>query len=332
MSNQPKIKPILNGEILKKAMSESAEKREVIAEGFLAKNEFFMFVAEPGAGKSTLSAQALIELTSGLPLFGTYKVPRPMKVLYIQAERSIMELLERVKEMSEHYPINYDNIYATDSFQVLNLMNANDADAFIDYIDEYCPDIDIIFIDPIYATVRGGLKDDIPASSFTNTMSHLQAKLRKKSNGPLLWYNHHTKRDTYSKEGDRIKHKNNAYGSQWLFAHATIIYEVEKGKNGTKFFKTKDNYKFRPNELNLQYDNETGLSTVDVTDMPAIDRINFYLDKCKAEDKTITFNDIQNGSKVCTRTARDIIMHSYVKDRLKVVNTIKTKKFYKIIN
>jgi RecA-family ATPase len=320
------ILPPLTGDKLMEALKKSDGKRDFIADGFLYEQTILMMAAEPGLGKSTISIQAAIELAAGLPLFGVFEVPRPMKVLYIQTERPVLESLERIEIISKTLPVVKENLHITDTYQIFNVLDPKHAEVFINCVKRDCPDVDVIFCDPIYAMVSGGLKDDVPASAFTKTMSALQ-----RETGATLWYNHHTKRETYSSSGDRIKVSDPFYGSQWIKANVTSSYHMTKGINGVRLIKKKDNYNLLSNQLDFDYDPETSLSTLPVDALPAIEKLKNYLRIKEIDQKTFSFKDMEEATKISTRRVRELILHSPIKEKLNVVSSKRNKNLYQVV-
>ncbi len=320
--------PPLTGEILLTRLDEKVE-REIIAEGFLYELTTLMISADPGAGKSTILTQVAVELAAGLPVFGYFHVPKPVKVLYIQTERNILELLERLQVISKTYPIKTkevsENLMITDEYQKLNLLNPTHADTFINCIKRDSSDAKVIFIDPIYSTVAGGLSSDIPASAFTRVMNRLQKELKC-----CMGYSHHTTKDSYNKDGVKIDKDDPFYGSQWLKAHITGSYNMKNTEVGVTLFKKKDNYRILSPKIALEYDAETELCSVIEQKLGSLDRIKNFVRIKQLDQKTFDFNQMQAQTELCTRTLRKLMVHRSIKDLFKVVSTYRNKNLYKI--
>lgn len=317
------IASCITGNELAMAMKTTHKKRKFLAEGFLYEKTINMIAADPGVGKSTISVQVAVELAAGLPVFGVYAVPRPMKVLYIQTERSILELMERLDSLQKRFPIVTENIFITDEYQGFNLLNTEHQKLFVECVMRDCPDADIIFIDPIYCMVAGGLKDDIPASAFTKAMSVLQ-----KSTNAVLWYNHHTVKAQYNIKGDAIEKADPFYGSQWIKAHVTGSFHMKKHAKGVKLILKKDNYNILPELIELEYDEETGICSVEFEDMPAMDKVKAFINSRRIDKKEFSFNDMQKATKVGTRRLRELVVHSSISPLLNVVSSNKNKHLY----
>jgi len=319
------ISPALTGDALMAAMTGVTEKRKVIADGFLYEKTILMMSADPGVGKSTIAAQMTVELAAGLPLFGTFTVPEPCKVFYIQAERCITEFLERINTLSKRFPILKDNIIATDEYQKFNLLNADHADLFVECILRDYQKAKVIIVDPIYCLVAGGLKDDVPASAFTKVMSRVH-----KETGSMLYYDHHTVKQQHDSHGNPIKKDDPFYGSQWLKAHCTGGYYIEHTNKGSILRLKKDNYGILRKEIDLTYDQEQGICYLEEQELPSIDRVIRFLNRRRGMDESFCFEDIQAETKLCTRTLRSLLLHTSIKEQLKHVSTIGNKHFYTV--
>ena len=319
------IEKPLNGNALREYISNAKNARESIVEGFLYKYTSTMISADPGLGKSTVATQVAVELATGLPVFGVLEVTRPHKILYIQTERSILEFAERLETISKIYPINVDNIYVTDEYQKLNIMKPDNLDLLIRAITRECPELDVVFIDPIYSMVPGGLKDEGRATIFNNAMNMIQ-----KTTNAALYYNHHTVKAQHGSDGGAIERDDPFYGSQWLKAHVTGSYHLKKTDSGVKFICKKDNYNVLHKTIELDYDAETQLCSIPKDEIPAIERVKNFLKVKKIDGKTFTFNELVLSTGVCTRTARKLLMHSSIRPLLIVVSASKNRHIYRV--
>ncbi len=313
------------GEALFVEVVKSHDKRKAFAEGLIYEQTITMCAADPGAGKSTVSTQMAMELAAGVPVFGYFHVPKPCKVLYIQSERGLVEIFERMNLLKETIPLEDGNLFITDQFQKLNLTKPDHAELFLDYIKLHCPDPEIIIIDPIYSMIRGGLKDDIPASIFTNLMSVLQ-----KQTGASLWYNHHTVKSQQNHKGETIVRDDPFYGSQWLKAHVTGSFHLKECNGGVVLDLKKDNYRILPEKIALNYDSETGMCRVFENSLSPKERMKKFLDKRKMDKKDFTFADIEAETLLCTRVVRRVTCTPDFLDHVNVVTGSKNKKIYKI--
>ena len=319
------IQPLLTGNKLAEAMKAVHAKRRALADGFLYEQTINMISADPGCGKSTISTQIAVELAAGLPVFGVFKVDKPLKVTYVQTERSIIEFLERLDTISKVYPIVKENLFVTDEYQKFNMLDPSHVELLIKCLKRDCPDADIIFFDPIYAMVSGGLSADLPACAFTHAMSRVQKEI-----GCALYYNHHTVKQQHDSRGEEISKKDPFYGSQWLKAHVTGSYYMSSSESGVNLTCKKDNYRILPAQISLYYDAETELCSIPITELPPIERVKSFIGVHKVSQREFSFNDIQASTKLCTRTLRALLMHSSIKDTIFVVSSIKNRNLYKV--
>jgi len=317
------INPPLTGNTLIEAIDKVKERRKPIVESLIYEHTILMVSADPGVGKSTIASQIAIEMAAGIPVFGVLQVPKPVKVLYVQTERDILEFLERLDLIKKVYPIAKENLAVTDEYQKLNMLIPDHAYILIKCIKRDFPQVEVIFIDPIYSMVSGGLKEDAPASAFTHAMSLVQ-----KETGAALYYNHHTVKPQYV-DGKLVERDDPFYGSTWLKAHATGAFYMKASENGVKMIRKKDNYKILPESLDLVYDPETGLSTIPNTEVPALERVRNFLYTKSIDGREFTFKDIETATQLCSRTVRGCLLHSSIKDLIFVVSSIKNKNYYK---
>jgi RecA-family ATPase len=313
----------LTGDSLIAAMHAAKEARKPLVEGLIYDKTMLLVSADPGTGKSTISTQIMIEAAAGLPIFGMLHVPKPLKFLYAQTERDILEVLERIEVFSKSYPIVKENIFVTDEYQRFNMLNTDHVHMLAECIKRDCPGgVDVINWDPIYSMVSGGLSKDEPAAAFTHAMSIIHKEI-----GAVHWYNHHTVKPEYF-QGKKQEREDPFYGSQWLKAHCTGAYYMKKTEKGVQMIRKKDNYGILTEILDLEYNAETGLCTINMDGLTAKDRIRNYIGLKKMEGKTFYFDDIVNATKVCTRQVRTILLHSSIKDLIIVVSTKDKKHLY----
>lgn len=319
------IQPALTGDALIEEMHKAKNQRKALVEGMIYEQAMLMVSASPGLGKSTISSQVAIECAAGIPVFGLLEVPRPLKVLYCQTERSRLEFLERAEIISKTYPIAKDNLVVTDAYKVLNLLKEDHVLGLIQCVQRDCPNVDIIFIDPIYPMVSGGLSKDEPASAFCKAMSLLQ-----KFTGAALYLNHHTVKPTHDQDGHTITKDDPFYGSQWLKALVTGSFLLKENDKGTSLIRKKDNYNCLRDEIHLEYDGATELSHIPITEMPVVDRVKNFLKSKKSSGQEFSFTEIMDSAKCSTRALRKALAHQEISGIIELSHTIKNKNIYKI--
>lgn len=286
--------PPYNSDTLLNAVESESDKLQMLVENFIPEKSITMLAAPSGCGKSTISMQLACELSCGMFCFQGMPTTRPLKVYYIMFESFAHEFFHRVKSFKSRQPYNPDNLWIDDGMKGANTLNERHVHDIIERIETYCQRPDIIFIDPIYACVPGGLSKDEPAAMFTRFCNILQGKFQC-----ALWLNHHTSRDIYQ-EGKKVDREKSFYGSTWLDALVTGMYEmsIRKDDSGSTLTRKKDRFGCLLKEIPLTYDQFTNLSIIsqDYTDGSKHNRIVNFLNKMYAEKKEFTYTDIMHHS------------------------------------
>ena len=331
MPEEVKDKKIsLTGQELKDALQEIHPERKALIEGFLYERSIIMISSDPGAGKSTITAQAIAQMSCGLPVFGCLSVPRPIKCYYLSFERGREEILERLKIMQEIIPMNFDNIYINDHFIGYNVLDVAHADFIIKAIEFDCLKPDVVFLDPIYASVAGGLSNDEKASQFCRFSARLQSAI-----GCSNWLNHHTTKETYTSDGVAIEKSDPFYGSQWLKAHCTAAYYLRRKDGGTLLINKKDTQNNLLKKVVLEYNPEDYISFIDQKNMeiPAIDRLKMFLrNKWKADDKTFYYDQLDTCLQpLSTSRLRHLTGQVWFRECVSVSKTSGKKSLYEVI-
>ena len=320
----------LTGTELQEALNQTHPERKALIEGLLYERSILMVSADPGAGKSTITAQAIAQMSCGLPVFGCLNVPRPIKCYYLAFERGREEILERLKVMQEIIPMNFDNIYINDSFIGYNVLDVHHADFIIKAINFDCISPDVVFIDPIYASVSGGLSSDEKASQFCRFSARLQSAV-----GCSNWLNHHTTKETYNNEGTVIEKSDPFYGSQWLKAHCTAAYYLKKKDGGTIMLNKKDSQNNLLKKIILEYNAEDYISFIDQqnAEIPAIDRLKMFLrNKWKSDNKTFYYDQLETCLQpLSTSRLRHLAGQVWFRECVTVSKTSGKRSLYEVI-
>ena len=313
----------LTGNILIEQISKAKDQRKALVDGLIYEQTIVMVSAPPGLGKSTLATQIAIECAAGLPVFGVLPILKPLKVLYCQTERPMLEFLERAEIISKTYPIVKENLTVTDAYKIFNVIKEDHMVGLIQCVNRDCPGVDIIFLDPIYPLVAGGLSKDEPASAFCKAISLLQ-KYTKAS----IFLTHHTVKPSSDRDGNTVIRDDPFYGSQWLKALVTGSYSLYSNENGVTLLRKKDNYRCLRSEIVLEYDPSTELSHIPLDEMPIVDKVRLYL-QVKARDKKVfSFNEMVASLECSNRALRRVLAQDDIKDLLKIVESKKNKNWY----
>ena len=197
------------------------DSRPMLIPGVLASGDKIMCVAEPKVGKSLL-AQQLASCVAGAHSFlGFPAADEPHRVLYIAGEGDIDELQFRGRAMRHRFPVPSDRLW----YWPVPTVAMNTADGFsklLEFSAKVEPELTIF--DPIYALMKGSMKDDEPAGMFTQNLNRYQHLT-----GSAVIMLHHTHRPIRDQGGDTIDEGDNAYfgaftwkawaRSFWLMKH-----------------------------------------------------------------------------------------------------------------
>ena len=284
-----KIYNAISGNNLLEEIIKSHIERPALIEGFLHEHSSLMLAADPGVGKSVLMICAFAQASAGLPVFNKLMCSRPLRCYYIPFERGMQEAIERLKCMKEVVPFDYDNLFINENFVGLDVTNSKHADLIIKIIQQDCPEgVDIVGIDPIYASVSGGLSTDEKASSFCRFSARLQQTLKCS-----VWLNHHTVKQQVDQAGKTIERSDPFYGSQWLKAHVTASYHMKQSKDGILLENKKDSHGNLIKKINLGYNQEFYTCyAVNVEDVVVKkDRALVFLRTCFQVGKSFYFSE-----------------------------------------
>jgi RecA-family ATPase len=322
------------GESLNKLINEVRPAREALIEGFLYKKSAQMIYAPDGAGKSLITLQAAIQGTvDGNRVFGELLVPKAFNTLYVQAERSVDENSERLKRMTSKTPFDLNHFVLTAGIQDVNLRDQKSFTSGLDRLkwiaEQSMKQVDLVVLDPIYALVRGGLKDDEGASFVTEFSRLLQFHF-----GCSVLLVHHANRGTRDKDtGGRVGE--DMFGSRFLSAHCTGVYKLTLNheKSGTTLENEKSSNLNLEKRIELTYEPETDLSWVQHKDgsITKIDRLYNYMRLCKKLNKAFTFEEMQSNSLLSTSYLRGHLADTR-KTELEIVSKgSKGKVLYKYV-
>lgn len=270
-----------------------------------------MFYGDTGIGKSTLVSDLLARTSCGLPVFGKFEVPKPIVSCYFTFERPLDEIGERLYQMRNAVPIQWDNLYLSDRLIGIDLLQESQVKYLLHQIASIPKPVNIVYFDPIYASVRGGLSQDEKATAFTR----VSAQIVKQFGASVIWL-HHTLKNTYDLiDGKKAKKKKSYYGGIWLEAHVNGSYLIEKTPTGTIWTKEKDSYRCLVDSIDLMYDPSTHLSnTFDAFESsPKLDAFIVFFNFCLSKSKSFTIRELISHVPMSDRYARELLANPLVK-------------------
>lgn len=327
-------RPAIYGKNLKDEIHSQPTERLPLIEGLLYEKSVVMCSADPGVGKSVLTANLIASASCGLPLFGHLNIPKPFKVYYIPSERGKEEIYERLKPISDTIPINYDYIYINEDFIGYNVIDQNCADAIVHRIKEDSFDVKLIILDPIYSFVAGGLSTDEKASQFVRFSARLQKEFEAS-----IWMNHHNVKETYDQTGKAINKSDPFYGSIWLKAHCTAGYLMQRRDNdnptkGIKLTCKKDAHSNLIKLMELGFNPDDYTLYLDSTDksLKGLDRLKIYLrTKWNSDNKNFYYTDLETClTGVSHASLRRYLIHPEIAPHLTTTKSSGLKTLYTI--
>ena len=299
-----------------------------LIEGLLYQRHVTFIAGEPGVGKSILSSQIAMSLSSGTMAFGSLTVPKPRRVYYLQLEGSYPDTIDRIRRMRTKVPVTTENL-AWDFRTGLDLLDNTQGQALLMDIASWGSP-DLLIVDPLYQAVFGELSAELPTKALLKFIDIARERF-----DPLaVLLNHHTRKASYGSDGKIIDEADPFYGSQWLKAYVDASYTLRASPGRYKdrvFLKNqKDRYSVGLNELILHYDPET--DTLD-TDAPFDEQSPYergvkYLAACKAAGGTTDFFDVLDKCKVSHRNLRRIQQSLLAKGLLRCDKRLEHKKIW----
>lgn len=225
-----KLAPLsLSGFDIVNYFKELSEEVEWMADGFITDPSITMIYATDGIGKSLIGIQAALELCSGLPVFKTLHTNREFKVIYVMAERSIKEPMKRIKNMFEdpdyEGALRFENLAITTEFQGKDLSNPNNANDLLNVLRRLANEIggcDMVMFDPLYALVKGDLKEDQPINAVFNFFRMVTAAM-----GVNVMFFHHENRGS-RQPGDSERTGQDYYGNKFISGLCTAVWHMVK--------------------------------------------------------------------------------------------------------
>lgn len=195
--------------------------REQLMPGVLTAMDKVMLVAAPKAGKSLLVQQLGSALAGGHNFLGFSPVKGQHRVLYVAAEGDVDELQERGRAMGTILPVPTDRLwYWPVPSQPLNTMQG--LTKLLEFGHQVKPALTIL--DPIYALMRGSMKDDEQMSYLMRAINRYQYEV-----GSAVILVHHDHRKRRDEHGSPIDEGDDSYfGSFVVKAWPRALWTLAK--------------------------------------------------------------------------------------------------------
>ena len=273
-------------------------KRETLVSGLIYAHSSLMIFGDTSSGKSSLSLQTALSLTSQSPVYGNLAVNDKFRVYYLLRERDISEPAERIQIMQRSLSWDKDAINIDDEFQGESLTRVPLQKEVIRRVIAW--KAQIVFIDPIGAWERSLAKEE-SASDLMNFFT-----LLAKQTGVTLWLTHHIHRNTYF-EGKKTFEDDPYFGSSRIKNYVTGSYLVTKTATGTEWNLKKSSHSNLLHKLELEYDNERHLSFLKAEYGTTYDSLLLFLNSQKVNKNLFKFSDLQAHLGVSTSWLRNQI-------------------------
>ena len=323
------IAPVLTGEDLEKAVEKANDERTALIEGFIYEHNVIQIFADDGIGKSMAILNAMLQASSGSPVWNALPCPRPCRIIWNCAERPLDEPFERIRAMKETAKPDFGNMVFDKEIQQWDIKNEEGRHKMfvrmIELASSFLPEKpDIIVIDPIYAIVSGGLNGDEEVHLINQFLRKIQNYF-----GCAIVYLHHTNRGGRD-GGKRVE--GDMYGSRFLSANLTGQYHLKKTEDGVDLNCTKNTYGNLIKHIPLIYDELTKTLSMsqDADDLTKGDRVMLFLRKKHSEKKEFLLREISNQLKVSDAYIRKIIQPLVRSGHIVSVSEKGKKSVYKI--
>ena len=197
--------------------------RDFLVDNIMREKDSVIVLGNEKAGKTILSFQLAISMTSQQPFVDKFNVSKRCRVCYVQLEGELADSQDRFKRMME--AIEFDPTHFTMLFYPpINLEDDKVADKLAEELEPYEPDV--VIIDPIYFAMVGSLSDDGPVRKFTGNIRRIKDSL-----DCAVVLVHHTHKIRLKPTGEPIMEGDEAiFGSKFLKAWPDHILMLSHNK------------------------------------------------------------------------------------------------------
>jgi RecA-family ATPase len=148
-----------------------------LVEGILWEGDHVFLLGKEKSGKSILALQMACALTCGSAFLGSYEIPEPMQVLYVQTEGKKHETVERIKAMISEGGVTWNpSLFHLLYYHSLSLDTNEGLNHFRQLIQPF-PRPRVIFIDPLYMSMQGDLVDNQAARVMVKHLRKISEEL-----------------------------------------------------------------------------------------------------------------------------------------------------------
>jgi hypothetical protein len=170
-----------------------------MVEGLITEATQALFIGPSGIGKSIFLQHLSHALTNGIDFLGM-QIPTPRKVLYIQSEGSLNETTLRGRAMAPLTPAPPKGTMRMEYLLRGRINTPQGKRGLMELCDRFELDNGLVIIDSLYPTIRGGMKDESPASDYTSNLNDVIHKFHS-----TVLVAHHEHRPYRNPEGKMVK-------------------------------------------------------------------------------------------------------------------------------
>lgn len=253
------LPPLLTGPRLEAELAADAPEMAPLVYDLVYQPSVIMLYGEACVGKSLISTQLGLSVSSGTPVFGHFAVERPSRVYYISLEGHKGESMKRIMRMQEGgLNINPANFAWDAVTRSMNVANEQELNQFCDYVKTWGkPWPSLFIIDSLYGFLRGSLANEETVQDLVYACNVLMNEFG--SSIIMLHHPHRAKYNTTTSE--KIEEDDPFHGSGFLKNFVDTSYYVTKTDDGVRLTNKKDRFKNCIPAFNLVYNPEFDLVT-----------------------------------------------------------------------
>lgn len=240
-------------------------KKELIRD-LLSEGEIAMFYGPSGIGKSYFIVMLAALLASGMDWFDVIKIPRPVRVGYVQSEGTVADFRERLDgPLAMHLDIE-KNLFWTKimPFDLGKYNHPSIRKDLVPFIQEN--KIEVLILDSLYSSLpSGSLSSDETVQGFSTAIQTLQMTVADGKEPTLaVIIIHHDHRDKRNQDGNVIDEGGDSFhGSGFLKAMSAQMWQYRKhngGGDSPRFKQTKGRSRYsKLNEFYVILDEDSGV-------------------------------------------------------------------------
>lgn len=320
----------LHGADLLNAIENYEHNTSYLVEGLIDEGSNIMIYGDDGCGKSTINLQMCLQATSGEDVFYGYKTIRPLRIIYYVIERKIYEPLKRIRVYKDYIKMDADNLIISDELESLNLNDQDDFKTALEIINNDAKrldnNVDIVVLDPIYPLVGSDFVSDTSCEKLNTFRRIIQRAL----NCTVISI-HHSNRGGRGQNAKRIK--GDVFGSRFVTANLTGIYNVEKedGGNGVTLRCEKDTNDSLLKKVKISYDSERKVCYLDSKDLNKKDIINKFFNACYESGNTFSKEDLASTFGVGTDYLKKLMSTHLSSGVIENRNPVGQKGLYAVV-